>query len=317
MAGKPERVVAVAASAGGVEALRGFVGALDEDIPASILVVMHVPAYGGSVLPRILSRSGPLPAEHPADGEELRPGRIYVAPPDRHLLIHHGRLRLSSGPRQNGHRPGANPLFRSAALACGPRAVAVVLSGTLDDGAAGAVAVERRGGVVAVQDPAEATYAGMPQKAIEHTSNPHVLPVRELAALVRRLSEEPVREPELPMADVELLMETELLLGTDPLGDAGAGDASGYICPDCGGSLYAVRGGGANQLRCRVGHGWSPDGLLEQQTHALENALFTAMRSLKERAELSRRMAGPAEERGRHISAARFTEAGRTAGQRA
>jgi two-component system chemotaxis response regulator CheB len=138
-------VVVVAASAGGVEALRGLLGHLPAAIPATLLVVLHVPAAGGKVLPRILSRAGLLPASAAADGEVPLPGHVYVAPPDRHVLLAGDRIRLSHGPRHNGHRPAADPLFISAAVADGPHTVAVVLSGTLDDGAAGAAAVERRG----------------------------------------------------------------------------------------------------------------------------------------------------------------------------
>jgi two-component system chemotaxis response regulator CheB len=319
MGDSPERVVVVGTSAGGVDALRGFVGGLSPDLQAAILVVMHIPASGGSVLPRILGRSGPLPATHATDREPLLAGHIYVAPADHHLLVHQNEVRLSTGPRQNGHRPAADPLFRSAALSCGPRAIALVLSGTLDDGAAGALAVAQRGGVVAVQDPREATYEGMPRNTMALSGTRHVLPVRALASLVERLIAEPVEEPELPVPDVDLVLDTEMLLGAENLGgDTELGSPSGYVCPDCGGSLYAVSGSDPEQFRCRVGHGWSPQGLLQQQTEALETALWTALRTLRERAELSRRMAGPAARRGHQFSAARFTqsadEADRAAG---
>jgi two-component system, chemotaxis family, protein-glutamate methylesterase/glutaminase len=141
-------IVVVVASAGGVEALKGLVAALPADLNAAQFVVMHIPPSGGSTLPKILERAGRLPAAHAVDFEPIKPGKIYVAPPNRHLLVDADQVRLGHGPRQNGHRPAADSLFRSAALAYGPRVLAVVLSGTMDDGAAGALAVQRRGGLV-------------------------------------------------------------------------------------------------------------------------------------------------------------------------
>jgi len=154
-----------------------------------------VPAAGGKVLPRILARSGHLPASAAADGETPLPGHVYVAPPDRHILLVGDKIRLSQGPRHNGHRPAADPLFISAALSGGPHTIAVVLSGTLDDGAAGAAAVERRGGVVAVQDPGESAYDGMPRAAMAATRGARVMRLAQLAAFIDTESRRPVPGP--------------------------------------------------------------------------------------------------------------------------
>ena len=155
-------IVVIGASAGGVEALSQLAHLLPGDFPGSIFVVLHLPAHGPSLMPQILTRRGKLPAAHPSDGEEILPGRIAIAPPDQNLLLEDGRMRLVRGPRENGHRPAVDPLFRSAALAYGRRVVGVVLSGTLDDGAAGLAAIKQRGGIAIVQDPSDAIYPGMP-----------------------------------------------------------------------------------------------------------------------------------------------------------
>ena len=168
--------VVVAASAGGLLPLRRMLSQLPPDLPAAVLAVMHVPATGGRSLPGILDRAGPLTANSAVDGEEICTGRVYVAPPDRHLLVVKDTVRISRGPRQHRVRPAADPLFRSAALYAGPRAIAVVLSGTLDDGALGSAAVESRGGRVVVQDPADASHDSMPRNAIAATGDPIVVP---------------------------------------------------------------------------------------------------------------------------------------------
>lgn len=320
-------VIVVGASAGGVDALRAFIGALPGDLGAALFIVMHIPSGGTSALPQILGRVTTLPVRHPADGEPVRPGHVYVAPPDRHLLLSDDRIRLSRGPRQNGHRPAVDPLFRSAARAYGSRVVAVVLSGTLDDGAAGAARVVRQGGLVAAQDPEDAAYAGMPRSAIASSGTDVILPVRALAERVGELCGryEPRREstatvrpqdaeevedvaekPWDPPAEPD---EEGLLAGPSPPGPEQR-TGTVYVCPDCGGPLFELDEANHLWYRCRVGHGWSIDGLLDEQATAVENALWTAVRSLDERAELSGRLAETAKDRGNRLSAGTFAEMG-------
>jgi two-component system, chemotaxis family, protein-glutamate methylesterase/glutaminase len=181
-------IIVVAASAGGLMPLRAFLGGLPADLPASVLIVLHIPATGGHALPGILDRSTPLTAGAAEDGERLAHGRVYVAPADHHVLVAGGRIRLSQAPRQNGVRPAADPMFQSAARYGGPRVVAVVLSGTLDDAALGCAAVERCGGRVLVQDPDEAAYPGMPASALAATQHAMALPVTDLARLAGQLA---------------------------------------------------------------------------------------------------------------------------------
>ena len=174
-------IVVIGASSGGVEALRSVADGLPPDFPAAVFVVMHFPEDVPSALPRILSRAGPLEAVHPEDGDPIEAGRIYVAPPDFHLLVARGRVRIRRGPKENRHRPAVDPLFRTAAFAYGPRVVGVVLTGARDDGTAGLMAVKRRGGVAVVQDPDDALFAGMPEHALEYVEVDHRVPLGELA----------------------------------------------------------------------------------------------------------------------------------------
>src|SRR5690348_5840255 len=224
-------IVTVAASAGGLEPLRTLLAALPADLPAAVLVVLHIPATGGRALPRILYRSGALRAAAAVDGEPLRSRRVYVAPPDVHLLIVDGLVRTSRGPRQNGVRPSADPLFRSAALCGGPRTIGVVLSGTLDDAALGAATVERLGGRVIVQDPADAAYASMPRCALATTRHPEIRATGAIARLLMQLAREEVEIPSgEPAADLE--EEVRSLLVGDSQISPPPRDYSGFTCPE-------------------------------------------------------------------------------------
>lgn len=303
-------IVVVGASAGGVESLVAFVGALEADLPATILVVLHVPASGASALPRILERAGKLPVEIATPRQELQRGKIVIAPPDRHLVVVDNQLRTSHGPRENGHRPAVDVLFRSAARACGPRVIAVVLSGSLDDGTAGAIAVRDRGGIVLAQDPAEAAYPSMPQSVIKHVEVTEVSTAGQLGGAVTRLCRTPAtpREgvvgPDLVMAEVELA----LMLDSPSHAVEQRRQPAAFGCPECHGALFEIEDGGLLRFRCRLGHAWSSHGLLLEQGQSLENALWMALRTLEEKATLSSQLAERAAERGSALTCQRFTE---------
>jgi two-component system chemotaxis response regulator CheB len=187
-------MVMIGASAGGVETVSQLVKQLPSDLPAALFVVLHFPSQSVSVLPRILSRAGHLKAIHPQNGELIKHGQIYVAPPNYHLLIQHDRIYLNRGPRENGHRPAIDPLFRSAAHAYGQRAVGVILSGMLDDGTDGLKVIQAQGGVTIAQNPDEALFNGMPRSAIEQSNVAYVLNLADIAALITELAHTPVKE---------------------------------------------------------------------------------------------------------------------------
>ena len=283
-------LVAVGASAGGVEALRALVGGLPADYPGSLLVVLHVSRSAPSALPGILSRSGPLPAVVARDGEQLLSGRIYVAPSDHHLLLIDRHIGLSRGPAENGHRPAIDPLFRSVARAAGRRAIGVVLSGSRDDGAAGLAAIATGGGVTVVQQPGDAISPWMPQAALDAVRPTHVVAAGDLGPLLAGITAAVL--PDEPAAEVDPLLSLEVAASQmAPVHTDSITTPAGYGCPDCGGSLFLMEDKPIPRFRCRVGHAWSPESLLDEQTATLESALWLALRALEEKAALSRRMA--------------------------
>jgi two-component system, chemotaxis family, protein-glutamate methylesterase/glutaminase len=303
-----QRMVVIGASAGGVETLIALVSRLPHDFPASVFVVLHVPAHGTSVLPQILCKHGPLPAIHPRDGQPIQPGQIYVAPPDHHLLVKAGHVRVTRGPAENSHRPAVDPLFRTAAVSHGPAVIGVVLSGTLDDGTAGLGAIKQRGGVAIVQDPEEALFKGMPRSAIDNVAVDHVLPVAEIAPLLARLAHEAPAGRSLDLVPNEMEMEADVAeMEPDAMtSDQRPGSPAGFGCPSCGGALWELHEGNLVHFRCRVGHAWSPESLLSEQSGALEGAMWTALRALEEKAALTRRLAERAGHRGHALARRQF-----------
>jgi two-component system chemotaxis response regulator CheB len=311
-------IIVVGTSAGGVEALMRLARDLPADLPAAVFVVLHVPASGTSMLPLILSRHGPLPATHAKDGEPIRHGHIYVAPPDEHLLIKNGTVQVVRGPRENCQRPAVDPLFRTAARGYGRRVVGVVLTGFLDDGTAGLAAVKRRGGVAIVQDPDDALFEGMPRSALENVAADYVLPLAQIAPILVRLAHEPVAEPDEPVpSEMDLESEIAELNMSALANDDRPGEPSVFTCPECHGTLWELRDGELVRYRCRVGHAYSADSLLAEQAEALEAAIWTAFRALKERAAMARRMADRARGHDHRQTAVRFESEAEDAEQRA
>lgn len=289
-------LVVVGASAGGVEALRELVRAVPGDLPATVLIVLHLPTSAFSALPAILDRAANLPVGPAYDGAPLLPGHAYVATPDRHLLVREDLIALGDGPRENGHRPAIDPLFRSAARWRGQRAVGVILSGTLDDGASGLMTIADRGGASVVQDPASALYDGMPRAALRAVPDARQGSPSEIAKIIAELVAEDV-EVEPPPVDRTLAMETEI---PDLVEDAHAdahrpGRPAAMTCPDCNGAMFMLGEADHTRFRCRVGHAWSPEALIAQQDEAAEAALWAAVRSLEERAALHRTLGSRAE----------------------
>lgn len=301
-------VVVVGASAGGVEALRKLVAGFPPDLDAAVVVVLHIPRTSPGALPNILDRAGPLPAEAARHHAPLRRGVVHVAPPDHHVLVEDGRLLLSTGPMENGHRPAIDPLFRSAAASHGPRAIGVVLSGTRDDGASGLAVLAEQGGAAVVQDLDDAMYAAMPANALEQVPDALVRTADDLGAAIAELVRRPVGPRPPTHASVTPLRAEVSVAATDrpSTEDIAGAVPSPYSCPHCHGVLFEVPGPPRPRFRCRVGHAWSPESLEADQATGVENALWVALRALEEKASLVRRLADEAQTNGHHLSAEEY-----------
>jgi two-component system chemotaxis response regulator CheB len=282
-------IVVIGASAGGLAALTELVAGLPADLPAAVFVVVHLFPTSSSSLPDILSSKGPLHASHAVHGEPISSGRIYVAPPDVHLMLRPGHVQVLRGPKENGHRPAVDALFRSASIAYGPRVIGVVLSGYQDDGTAGLMSIKARGGLAVVQDPNQATVLEMPRSAMTHVAVDHVVSSERLPALIAGLVDEPVAPA-----------TTGAVGGLAELEGDRAGAASEIVCPVCQGKLTLAESNGFQTFRCHVGHAFSLASVAAEQAEEIERALWAAVRALEEGAALAKRLAATASRDLRH-----------------
>lgn len=281
-------VVVVGASAGGIEALQAFVGGLPPDFPAAICVVLHLQPHSPSALPRILGQAGPLDAVHPDDGDELRPGRIYVAPPDHHLLVEGDVLGVRQGPKENRFRPSVDALFRSAAYTRASDVVGVVLSGVLDDGTSGLWTIRRLGGIAVVQDPEEAAFDSMPRHALDQVGADHVVRASEMGPLLARL----VGTLRLPEEDAGMSQDELEKLGLEVhMASAGPrtlhdvnrlGPYSAFTCPECHGAMVLIEEDDAARFRCHTGHAYTGTTLLSELSEHIEDKLYETLRAMEE-----------------------------------
>ena len=287
-------IVVIGASSGGVDALRKLVVQLPEDVRASIFVVLHVSPHLPSYLPEILRNAGKIPADHAIDGLKIERSRIYIAPPDHHMLLQREGVRVVRGPKENRHRPAIDPLFRSAAYAYGPRVIGIILSGNLDDGTSGFIAIKQAGGILIVQSPEDADYPEMPMNAARSVDVDHILPVSELVEQLLKIINQDLPDFSLkPSAsEKEDLEEKKSEFDLEAISsDEGLGEPSVFACPDCKGVLFEIKEQKFVRFRCRVGHAFSPESLAIQQGEVIEQALWTALTTLEERASFLRKMA--------------------------
>jgi two-component system chemotaxis response regulator CheB len=283
-------IVVIGASAGGVSALQRVAADLPPLFPAAVLIVLHVGA-NPSLLPKLLAAAGPNSASHAQDGEKLRIGHLAVAPPDYHLLLNEGYLGIERGPKENFARPAIDPLFRSAALSYGPRVIGVVLTGNLDDGTAGLNAIKECGGLTIVEDPSTAFAPSMPASALEHVEVDYRVSIESMGRTLAKLVNEP--SPQATLPPMALRREHAPQAGTvNAMDDLKAiATPSSLACPECGGGLWEVSKVRPARFRCHTGHGYTLRSLEYAMNEATEDALWSAMRALQERAVVIRRIA--------------------------
>lgn len=291
-------IIVVGASMGGVETLSALAGQLPADLPAAVLVVQHTAAESPGLLGDIVSQHGPLPAVVAEDRMPLEHGRIYVAPPDRHLLLTEQGVRVVYGPRENRVRPAIDPLFRTAAVHGRSRVIGVVLTGLLGDGAAGLLAVHRCGGAAVVQSPDDAAYPEMPLRALAAVPSARQVPLAELGATLARLAAEPAPEP--PPVPEALRIEvqfTERAMATDDWGEVPSRPTD-FTCPECSGAIREIEGEPLRRYRCRVGHAYSAHDFLAEKERGVEDALWLALQTLREQAQMLETLANEDRRRG-------------------
>jgi two-component system chemotaxis response regulator CheB len=287
-------LVIVGASAGGIAAISTLLSGLPADLKAAVLVVLHMAADAGNYLPKMFGDASPLPVNFAEDGLPLAVGEVRIAPPDRHLLVEPGLMRVTRGPRENRFRPAIDPTFRSAAWSYGPRVVGILLSGMMSDGSAGLWAIKTCGGVTVVQDPADARYSDMPQHAVDTLPVDHCLPVVRIAPLVAELAQQPAPGVGRFQPPEQLRIETRMASHRDHNEIAEMnriGKLSPFTCPSCHGSLWEVFDDHVLRFRCHTGHAFSADSLDAELGEDYENALFGALRALEENARLARSIA--------------------------
>jgi two-component system, chemotaxis family, protein-glutamate methylesterase/glutaminase len=299
-------IITIGASAGGVEALIKLVAALPADLPASVFIVQHVSPQSRGELAQVLGYRGALPVEMAADRRQIERSHIYVAPPDYHLMIDRSYMYITHGPRENMTRPAVDPLFRSAAVVHGPHVIGVILSGTLDDGAAGLLAIKRCGGVAVVQDPEDAMYPDMPRSAMEIVDVDASLALGDLPPVLAQWAQEPPGEPMTP--PFSLLAEVEM--SRSESGNIGhlneIGELVPLTCSECGGPLWQIKDDKMTRFRCRVGHAYTAKTLASEITDAVERSLWAAVQMMDERVRTLEHLADTEQQKDHRRSSASF-----------
>ena len=305
-------IVVIGASAGGVGSLQRVVEHIQPDFPAAILIALHLPEGIRSMLPQILERAGNIPAGLARDRDRIEPGRIYVAPGGFHLTVGRGHMAVTRGAREHGHRPAIDPLFRSAAVAYGRRAIGVILSGSLHDGTVGLREIKRAGGLAIVQDPNDTEWPSMPLSALHHVHVDHIAPASQIGTLLQELVMSPPRSAAtMPDRDEKIAKDElrELTMHQDERDHPG--EPSPYSCPECGGVLWELKDGELLRFRCRVGHAYTNETLTTEQAVTVEHALWSALRALEEHAAVRRRMTERAMLNGNTLTAERYRQRAR------
>lgn len=303
-------LIVTGASAGGSKHCTNLLAPLPSDLPGAILVVLHTSGRSGSLLPQILGRATPLKTSHPEDGTRIQHGHVYIAPPDFHMIVQGSHIRVLQGPRENLNRPAIDPLFRSAAVSAGRRVIAAVLTGMLDDGTSGLMVVKAHGGDRS--GPGDCDVFRHARNALDQVPDARVLPIETVGPELVRLVREEIPDDTEPAVHLGSLEEKEtrlLELEMPQLeNDERPGRPSAFACPDCGGVLWELEENGFLRFRCRVGHAFTARHLSVEQQHAIETALWSALRALEESGALYKRLADRATQGQQQQSARTFQD---------
>jgi two-component system chemotaxis response regulator CheB len=316
-----KKMIVIGASSGGVSALKRLLPALPQDLPAAVFIVLHI-GPNESILPKVLSKHSALPVMHARDGAPVQAGNVFIAPPDHHLLLEDGHMRLTKSAKENHARPAIDPLFRSAAVAHRRNVIGVVLTGNLDDGTVGLQAVKAYGGVAIVQDPGDAEVPSMPLSASRYVDTDYCLPLADIAPTLVALS----RQPAVAAASVHALHGDHITLIENRLALTGQahdedmdaiGTRSTHTCPDCGGTIWIINDSKPLRFRCHTGHAYTEQSMLHEQRDTTEQALWAAIRALHERHTLLKRLASGARESGYSKQADEYESSAKTAADHA
>ena len=303
-------LVVIGASAGGIDTLCTILAGMPDPFPAAICIVLHMSPDSPGLVPQILDRAGRLRVAVAFDGQRLEAGTVYVAPPDRHLLVEPGKLRVTRGPREHRFRPAIDPLFRSAGQVFGPAAIGVILTGHLDDGTAGLWTIKKLGGVTVVQDPSDAVFPSMPMNAVRHVDVDYVVPAPRIPSLLVELTSNGERATSVGVVPPQMDVEIKIAKEEDPhvVGLEKIGRPSTYSCPDCSGVLMEIDEGGRLRFRCHTGHAYSTESLLAAMNVGIDEAMGAAVRALEEARLLTREVATQLKQHN-HLDASRRLEA--------
>ncbi|MGB3626524.1 MAG: chemotaxis protein CheB [Henriciella sp.] len=303
------RIIVIGGSSGAFTALRPLLSSLPADLPAAIFVVLHTGRDDNQLSADLLAAASVLPVRLAKDGGAIEAGTVTLARADHHLLLGDAHVHTKRGPRENNFRPAVDPLFRSAAVFHGPRTIGLVLSGSLDDGAAGALALERVGGTVLAQAPDTASFPSMPEAVLDLVSSARAVNLDDIPAVLSELAAspaEPVRKA--PPEDIVIEMKIAGLEGASMAAEEKIGTLSPFNCPDCNGVLWEIEDKKLIRYRCHTGHAFTMRSLSESQSGAMERSLYDALRAHRGRIELIRKLITKADsDRSRQDYMARVT----------
>lgn len=287
----PRYIIVVGASAGGLNSIIELAAQLTPEMDAAVFVVLHISHFNfGDLLTQRIQKLTPFKCKLAEHNEPIQKHHLYLAVPDQHLLLKEDRIVLGQGPPENRWRPAIDILFRSAAAAYDGHVIGIILSGMMQDGTAGMIAIKRSGGTCIVQDPSEAEYPGMPRSVLDNMDVDYTVSLAGMGAILSEKTKNGApHEHEIPEDVIaEAAIAQKMATGMEPL--EGLGEKSVFVCPDCGGGLWELDHGHFTRFRCYTGHAYTANELLLRQQEGLESTLWIALRMLEERKQLLKKM---------------------------